>query len=338
MRLHLRILFCVLLGGISFTSFAQRSNLETGANFFQVDERKVIETKWKYTYALHLESNTIIHKAENAYDYFLYFRYNYKYEQYLNGKYSKGTWSLAENELFYSFKHIQKFTISTINKKHLVLEFTQPNSKGTYQYHFVKVTSDDAPFIKPQNQLPDVNVEAINPVKKEKKWWVFNKSKKKNKVKKNKEREKDNLTYISIEVIGGGFYGGVNPTLRDYIQIKSDGRLIKEYKSVQNGLVVTKRNIPRKELEAFAEYILSQDFFKMERVYDCESELCQKRKQLKPTPIPLRLAVAYGDKRKVVTIGIFGKDAHNIRYIEYPEVLDKIIAEIQKMSFRMNPS
>lgn len=316
---------------------SQNRPYKKGEDFFQVDERKLIETKWKYTYALHLESNTIIHRAEDTYEYFLFFRYNYKYQEYLNGKFSKGNWNLSQNELLYSFKHIEKFTISTVNKKVLILEFTQPNSRGTYQYHFVKVASEDSPFVKPPNELPDVNVEAINPQKSAKKWWVFNKPKKKTK-KSKKITPKKNEPYISIEVIGGGFYGGINPTYRDYIHIKNDGRLIKEYKSRENGLVVTKRNIPREELEKFAEYVVSQDFFNMDRIYGCQSEICQNRQKKKPSPIPLRLAIAYKDQRKVITINIFGKDNRNIRYVDYPPALDKIIAAIQKMAFRMDPS
>ena len=86
----------------------------------------------------------------------------------------------------YKFKHIPKFSVATANRKVLVLEFTQDNSKGTYQYHFVRVATEDSPFVKPPNELPDVNVEAINPNKVEKKWWVFNKTKKKRKKQKKK--------------------------------------------------------------------------------------------------------------------------------------------------------
>jgi len=337
MKSMFRLVFGVVCLFSSLSLLAQNRNYQKGDDFFKIDERRLIETKWKYTYALHLESNTIIHRAEDTYEYFLFFRYNYTYQEYLNGKFSKGNWQLKKNELFYSFKHIKKFTIATANKKVLILEFNQPNSRGTYQYHFVKVASENSPFIKPPNELPDVNVEAINPNKVEKKWWVFNQSKKKQK-KQKKAAPKKNEPYISIEIVGGGFYGGINPTYRDYIHIKNDGRLIKEYKNRENGLVVTKRNIPREELEKFAEYVVSQDFFNMERIYDCETEMCQNRQKKKPAPVPLRLAVAYKDKRKVVTINIFGKDNRNIKYVDYPPALDKIIAAIQKMAFRMDPS
>jgi len=76
----------------------------------------------------------------------------------------------------------------------------------------------------------------------------------------------------------------------------------------------------------------------LERIYDCESAACQQRKKRKPAPIPLRLAIAYKEKRKVVTITIFGKDNRNIKYVDYPPALDKIIAAIQKMALRMDPS
>ena len=66
--------------------------------------------------------------------------------------------------------------------------------------------------------------------------------------------------------------------------------------------------------------------------------MCQQRQRKKPTPIPLRLAVAYKEQRKVVPISIFGKDNRNIQYVDYPPALDKIIAAIQKMALRMDPS
>ena len=126
--------------------------------------------------------------------------------------------------------------------------------------------------------------------------------------------------------------------LRDYIHIKSSGRLIKEFKSVNKGLQVTKKTISRDELEAFAEFIITQKFFEIERMYDCEDALCQKRKANKPTPIPLRLAVAYGSRKKVVTISIWGKDKNNMKYVDYPDSIDNIVEAIQKMALRMEES
>lgn len=298
-----------------------------------IDERKIIETKWRYTYALHLQSNTILHKADEHYDYYLNFKFDYTYEQYLNGEMTKGNWSMNEDELFYSFRHINKWKVVEINKSTLVLEFEQKNAKGAFQYHFIRVTNEEAPFIKPPNELPDVNVEAEDPGK----WFSLRKNRKVKKRRRRRNKEPEiKPVYINIELIGGGYYGGVDPVLRDYIQIKSSGRLIKEFKSVANGLLVTKKDIPREELEQFAEFIIAQKFFEMERIYDCNSAACQKRKQEKPTPIPLRLSVAYGQRKKVITVPIWGKDEMNTQYIIYPESLDNIIDAIQRMAHRRN--
>ncbi len=297
-----------------------------------IEETRIIETKWRYTYTLHVESNTTIHQADDKYDFYIHFRYDYSYEQYLNGKMTRGNWSINDAELFYNFKHIKKFFVREVSKQRLVLEFTQPNSKGAYQYHFIPVDSKDAPFVKPFNELPEVLVEADNPNKEKNK-----KSKKNRKKKKKKEAEtpKEKPVYISIELIGGGYYGGIDPVLKDYIQIKSTGRLIKEFQSVQNGLVVTKKNIPRDELEEFAEFIMAKNFFNLERIYDCEDELCQKRKRIKPTPIPLRLSVTYGSQKKVITITVWGKDKNETQYVPYPKELDQIIVSIQRMADRI---
>lgn len=322
--LHIIILFLSLNGlGAQEATF----------NYGPVDERLLIETKWQYTYTLQVESNTIIHKADELYDFFLYFRYDYSYQEYLNGSFSNGKWNLKNRKLNYSFKHIKNFKIAQVNKKVLVLEFTQRNSKGTYQYHFMRVDSETAPFAKPANELPEVLVEILD--KKEKRNWLsFGKRKKKRKKWEPEKEEKP--IYINIELTGGGYYGGVDPVLKDIIHIKSTGRLIKEFHSIHNGLIVTKKDISREELESFAEFIMDQKFFDLERVYDCEDAACQKRKQLKPSPMPLRLSVAYGNRKKVVTIAIWGKDDRGFQYVNYPTPLDNIIDAIQRMASRLD--
>lgn len=325
------LLYIIIISGIGLNA------QEVTFNHGSIDERLLIETKWRYTYTLHLESNTIIHKADELYDFFLYLRYNYTYKEFLNGNFSKGNWSLDDRTLNYKFKHIDKFEIAQVNKKVLVLEFTQRNSKGTYQYHFMRVSSKEAPFSKPANELPEILVEALDPKKKERRnWLTFGKNRKKKKRKKWDYEPEIKPTYINIELTGGGYYGGIDPVLKDYIHIKSTGRLIKEFHSVHNGLLVTKKDISREELEAFAEFITAQQFFEMERLFDCDSEACQKRKGMKPRPMPLRLSVAYGDKKKVITIAIWGKDNHDMQYVNYPPALDKIIDAIQRMASRMD--
>ena len=171
---------------------------EAAFTYGPVDERLLIETKWQYTYTLHVESNTIIHKADELYDFFLYFRYDYSYKEYLNGSFSSGKWNLKNRTLDYSFKHIKDFEIAQVNKKVLVLEFQQRSSKGTYQYHFMRVDSETAPFTKPFNELPEVLVEA-NDKKEKRNWLTFGKGKKKRRKKWAAEPE-IKPTYINIEL------------------------------------------------------------------------------------------------------------------------------------------
>ena len=322
------VILLLLFGG------TLRAQTDYQSLYGPVPERLIAETHWRYAYALHVESNTIIHKAEEYYDYYLWLRYDYSYQEYLNGKLSRGNWSLDHRTLFYSFKHIQKFEIAEAGKRILVLEFNQPNARGTYQYHFVRVNSADAPFERPANELPEVLVEELIEGERKSKRFVFSKRKRKKRRDEAAAELAGNGKKIQIELIGGGFYGGVDPVLKDFIQIKSDGRLVKEFQSVHNGLVVTKRTIPRAELEQFAEFIVGQDFFESERMFDCDSPLCDRRKRLKPTPIPLRLAVTYGDRTKVITISVYGRDEHNVRYVAYPRSIDNIIDAIRKMADR----
>jgi len=324
------------------TFFLQLTAQEAGVVFNAPDERLFVESKWRYTYTLHAESNTIIHKADQNYQFFLYFRYDYTYQEFLNGKLTTGNWSMNGRSLFYSFQHVNKFEIVQLNKSVLVLEFTQKNSKGKYQYHFVRVDSKETPFVKPANELPEILVEAdvdksqqgngFGKKKKNKDWLAFLRRKDK----KDDKPAGPAPTYIHIELIGGGYYGGIDPVLKDFIQIKTDGKLIKEFQSVHNGLLVTKKKIPREELEMFADFVLKQGFFDFERAYDCPDQHCQKRKGEKPTPIPLRIAITYGEHKKMVTIAIWGKDSRGVQYVDYPPQLDKIIDAIQRMANRLD--
>jgi hypothetical protein len=323
-------LACFLLVG-SQVGYTQ----DDGYQFTPIEESALLETKWKYTFALHLESNTIIHKAEDFYEYYLHFKYNHQYQEFLNGKVKGGIWALEGKTLQYSFKNIESFEVSVLGSEELVLQFRKPNAKGTYQYHFKRVETHQAPFVRAWNELPEVQVEAEGFSKESvfKKWWTFKKRKKKNR-KKKEESIADLKPYINIELIGGGYFGGIDPVLKDFIHVKSDGRLIKEFKSMHQGLLVTKKDLPREEVLKFVEWCQSKGYFELERMYDCETAACQKRKRIEPKPVPLRLAITYGNRRKVITISIWGLDESKIRYVAYPPLLDEIIDEIQKMAHR----
>jgi hypothetical protein len=290
---------------------------------------QLIESKWRYAYILHLESGTVLHKAEDDYNYYLYFKSDFTYQQILNGQFSQGIWSSSGDNLQYRFKDILDFTIVQVNEEHLVLEFTRANNRGHFQYHYINAQESN-PFPKAKNELPTVIVKEKKTFKLP--WW-FAKLKDKNAT----PTPSNEPTYINVELVGGGYYGGVDPVLRDIIHIKSDGRLIKEFQTKNKGLVVTKKNIPRAELERFCEFVVAQKYFQFDREYDCNTELCEHRKRQKPKPTPLRIAITYGTYKKVITIAIWGTDEQRIRYVQYPPALDNIIDAIQRFALRIEP-
>lgn len=287
----------------------------------------LVETKWAYYQTKHVESNTVIHQDDATKTYFLYFKIDHTYEQYLDGVLKKGSWSIDNKTLNFPFRNINQFTIAIMDNNFLILQYTQANGRGSYQYIFKWVDSKNAPFAKPNYELPEVTISEKHT---KKRWWMpwVKDPKPKNDI-------IGNGIYINIELIGGGYYGGLDAVSKDFITIENDGRLIHEFESEQNGLLVKKKTIPRRELEEFANYFIEQRFFEYKLIYDCETVLCQKRKFSKPTPVPLRLSFTYGDRRKVVTIPIWGKDDRNIQYLDYPPAIDKMVDAIQNMAARI---
>ena len=329
-------------------------------------ERTIVEAKWRYVYTMHKGSNTIIHEAGDEYDFYLYFRYDYTAEEFLNGRYERKAWALAGDQIFYPFRNVNLFRVAQAGREKLALEFTQPNSKGLYQYHFVRVDDDNAPFIKPVNQLPTVMVEGttkqkrkrlklrghdVAGVKKNRRWWPFRRRNKekadkpandrrvarreqRDQRKDERRRTKDGVVAadLMIELTGGGFFGGIDPVMRDHTVIKPGGRLVKEFKTVQTDLRRSAVDLDVEEYNKLAEFINSKGFYDLERIYDCSSEACTARKRLKPTPIPLRIAVSNGKRKKVVNIAIWGQDERGIRYVDYPDELEAVIQAVLKVS------
>ncbi len=345
-------------------------------------ERTIVEAKWKYVYTLHVGSNTIIHEAGNEYDFFLYFRYDYTAEEFLNGRYERKAWALAGDQLFYPFRNVNLFRVRQAGQSNLALEFTQPNSKGNYQYHFIRVNDDDAPFIKPVNQLPTALVESfstqkkprrrsaddhVTGVKKDRRWWPFGKnerdkrgrgtdaedddegrddepSRRETRVAEREEAREEKLearrfgkegevaTDMMIEMTGGGFFGGIDPVMRDHTVIKPGGHMVKEFKTVNLDLRRTSVDIDVAEYNRLAKFIKEQGFFDLERSYECRSEMCQNRMRTKPTPVPLRIAVGTGNDKKVVNIAIWGQDDRGVQYVDYPKGLEEVIQAVLKVS------
>ncbi len=330
--------------------YSQTDSIPPAFDYPPVDENYLAGTKWQYTHTYNAPTETYVHRADEFYEYFLHLKYDYVWESYLNGIRRKGTWKLNEgqNQLFYNFRNNNWWRIPELTEERLVLEFSV--GQNDFQYHFVRVDSDNAPFEKSADELPEIEVEEkevaenTKRVRKERqqrlmeRWRARRKTKKEAKkaLKTEKflekfEKEPEPIL-IEIAMVGGGFYGGVDPVLKNFTQIKGSGRLIREYESINNGLTKTKKDISREDLEKLIGFIEQQNFFEYDNFYDCDAVSCHNRKTQDPLPIPLRLSVRYGNKKKVVTISIFGRDERSSRYVDYPKGIDLIVDGINKMA------
>ena len=342
----------------ALTTCAQIS--DSNATVFEaINENLFVNTKWRYTYTTHAQSNTIIHKADEDYRYFVFFRYDYGFQTHLNGRLSDGFWKLnkEENEIRYPFRKIEWWRIVSFTEEALILEFTM-NRKSSYRYHFVRVEDADAPFARSPNDLPAINVNYANSqenvelatymdfleargVKYKKNAWALRKERRLKRDKKRLARlqntkkgraklaEEAPKELLQVELVGGGFYGGIDPVYRNMILIKSDGKVVREYQSEMQGLIVNKHYISRDNLEKLVAYIEEKQFFEFDQIYTCSSQDCLERLSDKPRPIALRIAITKGVRRKLITIPIWDGNGHKNALVDYPEALDKIVHAIE---------
>ena len=298
-------------------------------------------TRWQFTYSSHVESDEVVFRAEDGYDHYIWFKYNNECHTYFNSNLTVENWYLNEEktELSYSFSRISKWKIAAFTKNTLVLEFSFDES-AAYRYHFVKAGDEQTPFFEYEvDEFPEVEVnrtvkgEDPHPyrdVKDEpgKRLLIQPQNKRKKRL---KEPEPE-LEYMQIELVGGGFFGGPNPTYRNHLVIKTDGRVIRELQTEKGGLQVWKSNISRKHLEELIEYIEKKNFFEMEQIYACESNACLKRMADKPRPIALRLAVTKGSNRKVVTVSIFEGVRPGAHFVNFPPEIKQIVKALEDVT------
>ena len=287
----------------------------------QMSAENLFETHWRYTYTLHVETNSLIHQAGDQWQHFLWFRADSVCKQDLNGKTSESIWKVDGQRLLFSFRQKNTFAVARLNEFSLELESNAPDGKGIHLHHFVKVKKEDSPFARELNTLPVVQVQTVPLI------YPDSVSKAQTSIVPAEEEG------FSVELVGGGYYGGINPVQHDYITITNEGRLIHEFETAMGERFTRKTTIPKDELEKFLEWAATeQRFFELENNYDCKTPECEKRKTAKPLPVPLRLRIAKGERVKIIAISIWGLDKNGRRYIAYPPELDRIVDAIQRMA------
>ncbi len=314
---------CLFILTLGQTAHAQGSNKKE-SELPKIDENMFMETRWKYTKTYHPASNTTIHEASKGYEFFVYFKYDFNYQTYLNGTLEKGNWLIDAkgSEIYFEFRNLRWWKVTKIDKKNLELEFKI--GKGVFRYTFVEATKEETEFFNDK----DLGIEGFADLAE-----ISNEAAKKEKAKK----KMNDITppappAIEIQLVGGGYFGGLDPVLKDYIHLKTNGRLVREVETMQNGLQKSAKDIPREDMEKLIEFIEKKGFFDMSSTYDCTSGDCQRRKKAKPTPVPLTLVVRHGNKKKVVVITVYGQDDRRGQYVDYPKELDLIIQNIRLLA------
>lgn len=330
-------LFCLWL----LSALSVRAQWQTDLGYAPINEGLLMGTRWRYTYTTHSETNTVIHKADAFYEHFLYFKYDYGYSVFLNGTYSGGDWKLneAQNQVYAPFRNIAWWRLRSFSEETLVLEYSL-HAKANYCYHFVRVSAERSPFPRLPNELPDIEVRHYDKNESPYKYRYLKaekgkrggrgeaKPEKPSKPDKNAPPEPE-PELLQVELVGGGFFGGIDPVYRNNLVIKTDGQVVKEYQTERLGLRVTRRHISRQSLERLVEFMESKQFFEMQPMFLCESPECSRRMGQSPRPIALRIALTKGYRRKVVSISIWEGLGVQNHWVSYPPEIDLIVKAIE---------
>jgi hypothetical protein len=135
--------------------------------------------------------------------------------------------------------------------------------------------------------------------------------------------------YLEVYVSGGGFRGGIDPVINDQLMISNSGLIQKFYESESTGIREYKKEVTREELFQLVKWIAENGFFEFAKEYNCADgdAACLQRLDQRPQPVPLKLVVAMGPYRNVISVPIFSLDQQN-DFIKYPQNLRKIVKAI----------
>ncbi|MCF8238044.1 MAG: hypothetical protein K9I85_07805 [Saprospiraceae bacterium] len=301
--------------------------------FSKVTSAHLVESSWQYLQTVHTSSNTVIHQGLDAFPSYLHFRFDQTAETFTSDVYAEHNWKVLQGQLYLPYQGDSVFCIQQPQADRLTLGFQTGERNESYTYVFQKVEAEATPFVRPWYELPTILVKRDKTSRSNKgksPWWAFWR-----RWQKGNPPDSPPLR-IQIEVTGGGYYGGLNPVYRQYVKINSEGRLIREVQTAREGLMVTRKNIDRSELEEFTVWIRDQGFFDFEREYDCTDPLCHRRKGEKPRPMPLQVLVTMGQRTKIVSVPIWGEDNQHVQYIHYPPLIDQIVETVYQMADRMD--
>jgi hypothetical protein len=292
------------------------------------DENSLVGVHWRYYQTVHVPTQTVVHTTAQG-DYEMWFRFNSDniLQQYVNKRIRETRWSTQGYLVIFEYRGLERFRVAYVDNENLFLEFEQGPNHVRHQFRFRAEPSEKSPIALRPGELPTVVVRGKRNFKG--RLLTNNMSK--------KIGPKIEEVPIQVELLNGGFYGGIDPVLRDQIVIKTDGRVIMEFKTQNQGLIKNKKNVPREELERLVLWAVDHGFFNLKTTYDCENQPCEIRKGNRPKPMPMRLAITYGQRRKVVTVSIWQMTQRDPRYVDYPPLLDQLVDAVVRMANQPTP-
>lgn len=299
-----------------------------GQDPFIPTEEQLIESQWHYEFATHPESSDILHQGGDGFEYYVYFKFDQSYVALLNKDRYVGKWGLDGIRFQFSFNGVSNFKVHQLTEERLVLLYESGYTGQQMLYHFSAVSPMNSPLNKVENLLPRVTVNQNE--KKDKKRGEYWFSRWLDRLFKRYAPEPE--PYVRIELTGGGFYGGLNRVIKDYITIDNQGTLIKEMMTEHYGNQKLIAQVERSELLRFVEFVSEKGFFDLPRIIDCENNRCFERKHHEPIPVPMRLSITYGERTHIVTVPIWGKEAGHGEWIHVPGELEAIVFAIQNMA------
>jgi len=310
--------------------------------YLPIDEKQFLNTRWKFAYSAHVQSDEVIFRAEDGYEHFIWFKYDGSCHTFFNGNLTEEKWMLQKDKLSldYSFSNVKTWTIALFNKEVLALEFTMADT-AAYRYYFIRIEEKDSPFFSYNaDEISEVTLSRLikgadpHPYRhiKDEPGKRLRPASKSGKNNTKEEVPKEQPEFMQIELVGGGFFGGADPVYRNHVTIYTDGRVHRQFQTEKTGLTTWKSKISRKHLEELVLYIEKKAFFEMEQVYSCTTNDCMGRMREQPRPIALRLAVTKGAARKVITVSIWEGSGLSAHLVNYPANLDLIVKAIEDIT------
>ena len=292
---------------------------------------------WQYRYSSKASNQVVVHRADTAQRLVWYFGFGNKLKIFENGEEREEAWDLKAGILTCRFGDIELWRVTAYGGEQLRLSYQSPLDSAWYHYHFERLAEAESPISLGPAWLPTLKIVHQEQAKEPRYPHRFVRAERGKRGSKRPSLEPQPLKiepiFIQIEMVGGGYFGGPDPIYRNSLVIKNDGSVLRQTKSELQGLREYRGKISRKTLEELMLYIERQQFFDLDQGYHCRTEDCLKRMRQTPRPVAFRLAITYGERRKVVAVSIWEGPA-GLPWVDYPPELNDIVRAIEKVGLQ----